>query len=146
MRNIKLVCRQKRLWSWVIGRCSNLFCFLLAELNSINGILTIVTLSKNSIRVLCESREQPNLDKVLRFPFQLYSIIPVIARNTNKSTLATANLLSECIPQFRDFIQIGHFRSTVLIGLVCPLAELIIFQMSYAGMQVFRPCPEFRPS
>ena len=43
--------------------------------NSVNGILTIITLSKNSIHVLCESREQPNLDQVLYFAIQLHSII-----------------------------------------------------------------------
>ena len=51
--------------------------------NSINGILTIVTLSKNSICIPCESREQPNWPSspVCYSTLQYY---PVIARNPVK--------------------------------------------------------------
>ena len=96
--------------------------------NSINGILTIVTPSKNSIRIPCEiSKEQLILSKFSSSQFNSTVLSGHSEEHGQDSHSCMANILSECIPQFLDFIQIGHFRSSVLNDLVRPLDTIQVY-------------------
>ena len=57
----------------------------------------------------------------------------------------TANLLFMCIPEFRDFVQIGHFCSSVLNGLIPPLKIYQGTSPKYAACGVMQsPEPIYR--
>ena len=65
----------------------------LVSLNSINGILTVVTLSKNSIRIPYESKEQSKLKQILTVRYSTPQYNLVIARKTDKiHTLARLSI------------------------------------------------------